>query len=79
MHSPQLALFGFAPLPRRRGRLSEEVTSSAHIRSQVLSTALVGAPMLRISAILTDLEALTSGTRIAIPSIVRNSLDSARA
>ena len=44
-------------------------TSSAHIRSLSLSTARVGAPTIYKLAVLTHLEALTPGTRIAIPSI----------
>jgi hypothetical protein len=53
------------------GRLSVELTSSAHIRSLSLSTARVGAPTIYTLAVLTHLEALTSGTRIAIPNIDR--------
>jgi hypothetical protein len=49
--------------------LSADLTSSAPIRSLSLSTARVGAPTIYKLAVLTHLEALTSGTRVAIPSI----------
>jgi hypothetical protein len=51
------------------GRLSPELTSSAHIRSLSLSSARVGAPTIYALAVFTHLEGIRCGTRIAIPSI----------